>query len=146
MRYLVDKESQNKQIRNTQLELIFDYFITGEMELFHHFIETTIKRMQRKYKADESFDAYVRGLEEDFDEYLQTWREVFKEYREKATIKHVENRICKNEWIRLKKKALSDPEVQAHTKKTLSDRKQLEFVQQQLSKDVKRRQKKLDIV
>lgn len=146
MRYLVDKESQNKQIRNIQLELIFDYFITGEMELFHCFIETTIKRMQRKYKADESFDAYIRGLEKDFDEYLQTWTEVFKEYREKATIKHVENRIPKNEWIRLKKQLLSDPEVQAHAKKSLSDRKQVEFVQQQLSRDVKRRQKKLDIV
>jgi len=83
MRYLVDKESQNKQVEDLHIELIFDYFITGEMKLFHRFIDITRERMQRQNKADESFDAYTRGLEKDFDEYLQTWTEVFKEYRKK---------------------------------------------------------------
>lgn len=136
----MNNEDQNKQIKDLRIELMFDYFTTAEMKIFHHVIETAREKMQRENKAGESFDAYVRGLEINFDEYLQTWTEVFKEYRGKASIKHVRKRIPNNVWLRLQNEALSESEIEE-----LSDVDR-EYFRQQLSRDLKKRLKKLDTV
>jgi len=113
----MDKVEQNKQIKDLRIELI-----------------------------GESFDTFIKGLEKNFEEYLQTWEDVFKEYRGKASIKHVKERIPGNNWLRLQKEALSDPQVQAHYDELTSDTKEREIVRQELDRAVDRRMKKLDIV
>ena len=142
----IDKEVQNKRIKYIRIELALDYLLSWEMKTFHRVIEETREKVQRENKAGESFDVFVKKLEKSFEEYLQTWVEVFKEYKGKAKISHVAERIPENKWLKLKKEALSDPQVQSHLDKSLSDSKEREIARREHLKNIVRRIKGLDTI